>query len=91
MQDLIDTEMAIKVDFDVYQQAVTDKICKDKYSYSAWERSVPTIQVIPTKQVSDDILCTTVQCSMELEIGLGLDHQQSRGWGGDRGRCGALW
>ncbi|KAF8927803.1 hypothetical protein BGZ52_004082, partial [Haplosporangium bisporale] len=28
---------------------------------------MPTVQVIPTKQVSDDILCTTVPCSMEFE------------------------
>ncbi|KAF9079407.1 hypothetical protein BGX23_004169, partial [Mortierella sp. AD031] len=72
MQKIIDKEMDIKVNSVKYTDSLQDSICNnppDGFRYYHCKVDVlskPTIEVIPVRQLSDDILCSTGTCTAGL-------------------------
>ncbi|KAG0328461.1 hypothetical protein BG000_000478 [Podila horticola] len=70
MHDLIAEEMTITYDEAEYVKSLLEKLCSFHQGMFECILEVlepPTIQVIPTKQVSKDIVCTTATCGIELD------------------------
>ncbi|KAG0012120.1 hypothetical protein BGZ81_001750 [Podila clonocystis] len=67
MKNLIEKEMGIMVNAQDYSRELMAKVCSGYNACMLDVLSMPTIQVIPTKQISKDIICNTATCSVALE------------------------
>lgn len=80
MHDLIAEEMTITYDEAEYVKSLLEKLCSFHQGMFECILEVlepPTIQVIPTKQVSKDIVCTTATCGIELDESISVSTTNS--------------
>ncbi|KAF9308647.1 hypothetical protein BG003_010796 [Podila horticola] len=78
MARLIRSEMDILVNAAEYGRELMAKVCAGYQPCQIEVLSMPTVQVIPTKQISKDIICTTPTCSIGLEESVSISTTHSR-------------